>query len=238
MPDGGVLTFSSRTLDVAGDAELEDGEYVQLCISDTGTGMPPEVVERAFEPFFTTKEVGKGTGLGLSMVYGMARQSGGAARIESRPGEGTAVKLLFRKAEGDAAKDAAATADQAPPDAGMQTASVLVIDDDPDVRAFIAAALEEHGYRVREAGDGKEGLAEIERDKPDLVIVDFLMPGLSGAEVARRIRAKLPKQPILFVSGYSETDAVKRTAPDAPLLTKPFRADALAKAVRAALTNG
>ena len=238
MPDGGVLTFSSRTLDVTGDAELEDGEYVQLCISDTGTGMPPEVVERAFEPFFTTKEVGKGTGLGLSMVYGMARQSGGAARIESRPGEGTAVKLLFRKAEGDAAKDAAATADQAPPDAGMQTASVLVIDDDPDVRAFIAAALEEHGYRVREAGDGKEGLAEIERDKPDLVIVDFLMPGLSGAEVARRIRAKLPKQPILFVSGYSETDAVKRTAPDAPLLTKPFRADALAKAVRAALTNG
>ena len=156
MPDGGVLTFSSRTLDVAGDAELEDGEYVQLCISDTGTGMPPEVVERAFEPFFTTKEVGKGTGLGLSMVYGMARQSGGAARIESRPGEGTAVKLLFRKAEGDAAKDAAATTDQAPPDAGMQTASVLVIDDDPDVRAFIAAALEEHGYRVREAGDGKE----------------------------------------------------------------------------------
>jgi PAS domain S-box-containing protein len=238
MPDGGVLTFSSRAIDVAGDPELEDGEYIQLCISDTGTGMPPEVVERAFEPFFTTKEVGKGTGLGLSMVYGMARQSGGAARIESRPGEGTAVKLLFRKAEGEAAKDATATADQAPPDAGVQTASVLVIDDDPDVRAFIAAALEEHGYRVREAGDGTEGLAEIERDKPDLVIVDFLMPGLSGAEVARKIRAKLPKQPILFVSGYSETDAVKRTAPDAPLLTKPFRADALAKAVRGALTNG
>jgi signal transduction histidine kinase len=121
MPDGGVLTFSSRAIDVAGDPELEDGEYIQLCISDTGTGMPPEVVERAFEPFFTTKEVGKGTGLGLSMVYGMARQSGGAARLESRPGEGTAVK---------------------------------------------------------------------------------------------------------------------RTAPDAPLLTKPFRADALAKAVRGALTNG
>jgi PAS domain S-box-containing protein len=238
MPDGGVLTFSSRAIDVAGDPELEDGEYIQLCISDTGTGMPPEVVERAFEPFFTTKEVGKGTGLGLSMVYGMARQSGGAARIESRPGEGTAVKLLFRKAEGEAAKDATATADQAPPDAGVQTASVLVIDDDPDVRAFIAAALEEHGYRVREAGDGTEGLAEIERDKPDLVIVDFLMPGLSGAEVARKIRAKLPKQPILFVSGYSETDAVKRTAPDAPLLTKPFRADALAKAVRGALASG
>jgi CheY-like chemotaxis protein/two-component sensor histidine kinase len=238
MPDGGVLTFSSRAIDVAGDPELEDGEYIQLCISDTGTGMPPEVVERAFEPFFTTKEVGKGTGLGLSMVYGMARQSGGAARIESRPGEGTAVKLLFRKAEGEAAKDATATADQAPPDAGVQTASVLVIDDDPDVRAFIAAALEEHGYRVREAGDGTEGLAEIERDKPDLVIVDFLMPGLSGAEVARKIRAKLPKQPILFVSGYSETDAIRGIAPEAQLLAKPFRADALAQAVRKALASG
>jgi DNA-binding response OmpR family regulator len=113
---------------------------------------------------------------------------------------------------------------------------VLVIDDDPDVRGFIAAALEEQGYRVRQASDGKEGLAEVEREKPDLVIVDFIMPGLSGADVARKIRAKLPQQPILFVSGYSETDAVKRTAPDAPLLSKPFRAEALNKAVQNAIT--
>jgi PAS domain S-box-containing protein len=237
MPDGGVLTFSSRKVEVTGDPELEDGDYVELCISDTGTGMPPEVAERAFEPFFTTKEVGKGTGLGLSMVYGMARQSGGAARIESRPGEGTAVKLLFRKADSAVAKEGTAAADQAQPDSGLQTASVLVIDDDPDVRGFIVAALEEQGYRVREAGDGKEGLAEVEREKPDLVIVDFVMPGLSGADVARKIRGKIPQQPILFVSGYSETDAVKRTAPDAPLLTKPFRADALARAVRGALAS-
>jgi CheY-like chemotaxis protein len=112
---------------------------------------------------------------------------------------------------------------------------VLVIDEDPDVRGFIAAALEEDGYRVREAGDGEEGLAEIERDRPDLVIVDFIMPGMSGAEVASTIRARIPDQAILFVSGYSETEAVKSTAPDAPLLTKPFRADALAKAVRNAI---
>ncbi len=235
MPDGGVLRFSSAKVQVTDDPELDDGDYVELTISDTGTGMPPEVADRAFEPFFTTKEVGKGTGLGLSMVYGMARQSGGAARIESSPGEGTAVKLLFRRAEGEIAPGAAAIANSSSPDTERQTASVLVIDDDSDVRGFIAAALEEQGYRVREAADGAEGLAEIEREKPDLVIVDFIMPGLSGSEVARKIRAKKPSQPILFVSGYSETDAVKDTAPDAPLLTKPFRADALAMAVRSAL---
>ncbi len=104
MPEGGVLTFASKPVRVSGDPELEDGDYVELTISDTGVGMPPEVADRAFEPFFTTKEVGKGTGLGLSMVYGMARQSGGAARIETAPGEGTAVKLLFRKADGEAAE--------------------------------------------------------------------------------------------------------------------------------------
>jgi PAS domain S-box-containing protein len=236
MPDGGVLSFTTRKAAVAGDPDLEDGEYIELCISDTGTGMPPEVVERAFEPFFTTKEVGKGTGLGLSMVYGMARQSGGAARIDSRLGEGTSVKLLFRKAEGEA--ESAAETEVVHAEAEQQSASILVIDDDPDVRGFIAAALEELGYRVREAGDGKEGLAEIDREVPDLVIVDFIMPGLSGAEVAKKIRRSRPNQPIHFVSGYSETEAVKRTAPDAPLLTKPFRADALAKAVRGALANG
>jgi CheY-like chemotaxis protein len=197
--------------------------------------MPPEIAERAFEPFFTTKEVGKGTGLGLSMVYGMARQSGGAARIKSRPGHGTSVTLLFREAKAETAKQAAAADEQAQVQAQRPSASVLVIDDDSDVRGFIAAALEELGYRVREAGDGEEGLAEVERERPDLVIVDFIMPGMSGAEVARKIRAKLPKQAILFVSGYSETDAVKSNAPDAPLLTKPFRADALANAVRNAI---
>jgi PAS domain S-box-containing protein len=235
MPDGGVLSFATRPVSVSGDPEVEDGEYMQLCIADTGTGMPPEIAERAFEPFFTTKEVGKGTGLGLSMVYGMARQSGGAARIESRAGEGTAVKLLFRTATAEVAGEAAAEADPAQAEPQRAPGSILVIDDDPDVRAFIAAALEEQGYRVREASGGREGLAELERDHADLVIVDFVMPEMSGAEVAKKIRAKLPAQPILFVSGYSETEAVKRTAPDAPLLAKPFRADALAKAVRAAV---
>jgi signal transduction histidine kinase/CheY-like chemotaxis protein len=235
MPDGGVLTFSTTPVKIGDDPDLEEGDYIELTISDTGSGMPAEVAERAFEPFFTTKEVGKGTGLGLSMVYGMARQSGGAARIRSRPGEGTAVKLLFRKSQCALDAESAAAADQAQAEPERPSASILVIDDDPDVRAFIVAALDEQGYRVRQASDGKEGLAELDREKPDLVIVDFIMPGMSGADIARKIRSRLPDQSILFVSGYSETDAVKRTAPDAPLLTKPFRADALHKAVRGAL---
>jgi CheY-like chemotaxis protein len=236
MPDGGILSFSSRPVSVRGDPEIMDGDYIELTIADTGAGMPPEVAERAFEPFFTTKEVGKGTGLGLSMVYGMARQSGGAARIESREGEGTAVRLLFRKADVPVTEAAEPAEDSAVPAKPPVPLSVLVIDDDPDVRRFIVETLEEQGYEVREVSDGRAGLAELERSRPDLVVLDFIMPGLSGAEVASRIRAEAPGQPILFVSGYSETEAVKRAAPDTPLLTKPFRADALHKAVRGALT--
>jgi len=235
MPDGGVLTFATEKVSVSGDPELENGDYIELTISDTGVGMPAEIAERAFEPFFTTKEVGKGTGLGLSMVYGMARQSGGTARLESTPGKGTAVKLLFRKADGAANEATAGAEEAAGPARAPIPISVLVIDDDPDVREFIVASLEEQGYRVRQAADGKAGLAEIARERPDVVILDFIMPGLSGSELASRILAKHPQQAILFVSGYSETEAVKRTAPDAPLLAKPFRAEALDKAVRGAL---
>jgi PAS domain S-box-containing protein len=239
MPNGGVLNFTTRPVSVSGDPDLEDGDYVELCISDTGVGMPPEVAERAFEPFFTTKEVGKGTGLGLSMVYGMARQSGGGARIDSAPGKGTAVKLLFRKADEEVIEAVVGADEPVGALVPLAPVSVLVIDDDPDVRGFIVTSLEEHGYRVREASDGREGLAALEREIPDLVVLDFIMPGMSGADVARQIRAKHPHQPILFVSGYSETEAVKRAAPDVPLLAKPFRADALQKAVRGALTpNG
>jgi len=235
MPDGGVLDFTTRIVDTAGDPELDDGRYVELTIADTGTGMTEDVVARAFEPFFTTKEVGKGTGLGLSMVYGMARQSGGTARITSATGEGTSVKMYFRAADGETVADALGAAADETESAARGAASILVIDDDPDVRDFIVTTLEEQGYRVRQASDGERGLKEAARAAPDLVILDFVMPGLSGSEVANRLLAKRPGQPILFVSGYSETEAVRGVAPDAPLLAKPFRADALDKAVRSAL---
>ncbi|HEY1142883.1 MAG TPA: PAS domain-containing protein [Sphingomicrobium sp.] len=237
MPNGGVLSFVTHMVDVRREPDLEDGRYIELIISDTGIGMPEDVLERAFEPFFTTKEVGKGTGLGLSMVYGMAKQSGGTARIQSEPGKGTSVSIFFREAP-HAGEHAAAgeTADESSP-VMTNAETILVIDDDPDVRAFISESLEELGFRVYQANDGKSGLSAFAAESPDLVVLDFIMPGLSGADVASRILSKQPQQPILFVSGYSETDSIRSIAPNAPLLTKPFRADALARAVRGALTR-
>jgi PAS domain S-box-containing protein len=238
MPDGGTLTISSRKRRIAGDPELDPGTYVELSIADTGVGMTPDVLARAFEPFFTTKEVGKGTGLGLSMVYGMARQSGGAVKIESEPGIGTTVRIYFRRADRDAEVPASGgrTGDELR--RGRGAATVLVIDDDEDVRQFIAASLEEYGHEVIEAADGVDGIERFGATQPDLVVIDYIMPGLSGAEVAAHIVATRPGQPILFVSGYNETDAIRKVAPDANILSKPFRAAALEDAVRAALGEG
>jgi CheY-like chemotaxis protein len=234
MPDGGKLLFATKTLTIADDPELADGDYIELSVCDTGTGMDEEVMARAFEPFFTTKEVGKGTGLGLSMVYGVARQSGGTARIDSRLGEGTTVRLYFRNAEG-AAEETAETA--AVTRARRRPASVLVIDDDPDVREYIAASLGDFGYAVREAADGPEGLRAFAEKRPDLVILDYAMPGMNGSEVAARMLRDVPGQPILFVSGYNETEALRSAAPNAQLLAKPFRPDALDAAVHDCLES-
>ena len=234
MPEGGVLKFVSRKVLIDSDSELQPGDYIELCISDTGTGMDEQVASRAFEPFFTTKDIGKGTGLGLSMVYGMARQSGGTARIETSPGNGTSVKLFFRAAEAQPAAVLDAAKEELPPKL-QRAASILVIDDDPDVRGFIVEALVDEGFEVRQCGDGKRGLKEYASARPDLVVLDFVMPEMSGADVASQILGDVPKQKILFVSGYSETEAIKAIAPDSPLLSKPFRSDALCKAVRSAL---
>ncbi|MEO8142374.1 MAG: PAS domain-containing protein [Sphingomicrobium sp.] len=235
MPDGGELSFATSAVCMSGDAELDDGDYIELCVHDTGVGMPPEVAARAFEPFFTTKEVGKGTGLGLSMVYGVARQSGGIARIDSKPGEGTTIRLYFKRAEGEVEDDGLALPTE---NSRAPNASVLVVDDDPDVRDFIVASLGDYGYRVREASDGETGLQAFAEERPDLVILDFAMPGLSGGEVAARILKVVRGQPILFVSGYSESEAIRRAAPQARMLAKPFKPDALDAAVREALGEG
>jgi CheY-like chemotaxis protein len=205
-------------------------------VTDTGCGMPPDVAMRAFDPFFTTKEVGKGTGLGLSQVYGMARQAGGTVRLASAPGEGTVVRILLRATELDARQQAGAAKEKVETAA---QATVLIVDDDPDVRQFLTDSLDTFGYKTIAAADGAAGLDILDRMRPDLLIVDYAMPGMTGAQLASQARTKHPGLPILFASGYAETSALE-TALDgkALVLRKPFRLDvlqaAIAKAMRSA----
>jgi PAS domain S-box-containing protein len=222
MPDGGDLTIATRLHRMEGTGDLAAGEYVELSVSDTGTGMPSDVVARAFDPFFTTKGVGRGTGLGLSQVYGIAKQAGGTVRIDSRLGVGTTVRIYLprtgapvRTGEEPEAKEAAIS---------DSTATILVIDDDPDVRRMLVASLDALNYRVIEADDGLRGLAALDEGSPDLMMVDFAMPGMNGAEVAKAAREKRPDLPIVFASGYADTAAIEAvTGDDIFVLRKPFR---------------
>lgn len=233
MPDGGDLTIRTGSRRIDKDVELEPGDYVELAVQDTGSGMPPEVVARAFDPFFTTKGVGKGTGLGLSQVYGIARQAGGAVRIDSRPGEGTTVYIYLRKT--NAPPEEKARDDVSEVSERRGSARVLIVDDDSDLRRVLAASLEALGYEVLEASNGPMGLELAETAGPDLMMVDFALPGMNGAQVAQAARERWPNLPIIFASGYSDTDAIERAAIDAPVLRKPFRVDQLQGALALAL---
>ena len=226
MAGGGHLTIGTRVREILGDPELAAGPYVELAVSDTGIGMDADVAARAFDPFFTTKGTGKGTGLGLSQVYGIAKQGGGTARISTSPGQGTTVSLLLPRTE------AQPDPDEAPgfstPVVRESAARILVIDDDEDVRRMMADSIEALGFDVVEAADGRSGLRALEREIPDLVLVDFAMPEMNGAEVAEAIRRMLPDLPIIFVSGFSDTAAIEQVAGGAiPMLRKPFRIDEL-----------
>ncbi len=237
MPDGGELRITTARRQVGQDAELNPGEYVELSVTDTGTGMPPEVLARALDPFFTTKDVGKGTGLGLSQVYGIARQTGGTVRIKSRVGQGTTVCILLPRTNEAPER----TADpEVAPDMKLDgpQATVLVIDDDPDVRAMLVASLDALGYRVLEAQDGATGLSVLRDSQPDLLLVDFAMPSMTGAEVARAAQAQRPEMPIVFMSGYSDTAAIEAAAGcDAVMLRKPFRMHDLQSVLAGALEH-
>jgi PAS domain S-box-containing protein len=228
-----TISTSRATAAQLAAAGLPDGDYVAVAVSDDGPGMAPEIVARAFDPFYTTKAVGQGTGLGLSQVYGIARQSGGVAVIDSRVGQGTTVSILLPQVEGALATDAADAAPAAADPAARGT--VLVVDDDPDVRRFIVDSLDTLGFRVLEAADGPAGLELFEREQPDLLLLDFAMPGMNGAEVAERARRLRPEQRVLFASGYADTRAIEHAAGDAAVLRKPFRLTELAAAVEGAL---
>ncbi len=236
MPDGGTLSIALRNHGLAGRDDVEDGDYLGISVTDTGTGIAPEILERVFEPFFTTKPVGRGSGLGLSMVFGMARQSGGTVTIDSTPGKGTTVTIFLRHAPGARAAETAPRI-AAPADidqlAGLK---ILVVDDEPVVREVVAEMLSDMGCIVLTAEDGKQALAIAESEKPVAALLDFAMPGMNGAEVARRLLALRPDTRIVFATGFAQSDAIDAAVGDnAIVLRKPFSPGALADSLRKAL---
>jgi signal transduction histidine kinase/CheY-like chemotaxis protein len=234
MPGGGRITIATgnRWVDrsYAARNEMPEGQYLSVCVTDTGSGMPPEVVARVFEPFFTTKPLGEGTGLGLSMIYGFARQSGGHVRIQSEVGLGTTVCLYLPRHRGVAEADDGAGEAARLGRVGRGEA-VLVVDDEPTVRMLVVDVLTDMGYATVEAADGVAGLTMLQSDaRIDLLITDVGLPGgMNGRQMADAGRALRPDLKVLFITGYAESAAIGdgRLGPGMQVLTKPFAMDAL-----------
>jgi PAS domain S-box-containing protein len=250
MPDGGRLTIETANKWLDGGAEhecdLPAGQYVALSVTDTGSGMPPEVARRAFDPFFTTKPAGKGTGLGLSMIHGFVRQSGGQVRIYSEVGQGTTVCLYLPRHDGDEeaeakakAKAKAAVTLAAPAIGSGET--VLVVDDEPAVQMLVAEVLKELNYLAIEARDGADALQILQSDaRVDLLVTDVAMPGgMNGRQLVDAARELRPELRALFITGYAENALVgkKQLPPNMQVLTKPFTMEALAARVRDLLSR-
>ncbi len=235
MPSGGVVRIATRNLAAVPDAltaELNPGAYVAIEVADTGAGMTPAVLARAFEPFFTTKGQGKGTGLGLAQVYGFARQSGGTVRIVSAENEGTVITLYLPRTTEVA--DPVAIERLAQATGSRQR--ILVVDDDNDVRGVAAQMIEEIGYQVVAAASGSEALTEFGRASFDLVLTDVVMPGMSGVDLARRIRAVAPAMPLLFASGYADVATFGDELAAETVLKKPYRIGEVAARIGDALS--
>jgi PAS domain S-box-containing protein len=225
MPSGGELNLSTA-LTVCGRPrygwEPEPGRYVCISVADNGRGMTPEVMERAFEPFFTTKTEGKGSGLGLSQVLGLAKQLGGGVRVQSAPGGGCTVSICLPVSDAPPPKEAPRESGLAAHQAAIAGASILLVDDDDDVRRFVADLLSESGCSVRTEADGPAALDALEDGPYDLIVLDFAMPGMTGAEVARLVRERKHEAPILIMTGYLEHEAVLAQLGAQPILQKPF----------------
>lgn len=235
MPDGGAIVVSAdnRRIDFGGDLGLARGDYVVIAVTDTGTGIPANILDRVTEPFFTTKDVGKGTGLGLSMVYGFAQQSGGTLRIESVVDQGSRIEIWLPRAAGDEADvpPRSEIARTAPRD--VRALRILLIDDNSDVRAVTGEILADGGHAVTSAAGGAEALAIVERDPDafDLVVTDYAMPLVSGLEVIRLVRNLRPTLPALLVTGYADLESLSNRPDDICVLAKPFDPDALMRAI-------
>ncbi|MEA1830879.1 GAF domain-containing protein [Methylobacterium durans] len=239
MPESGRITIAAanRQLDdrEARAHDLPPGEYLSLCVTDTGTGMTPEVVARAFDPFFTTKPLGQGTGLGLSMIYGFVRQTGGQVRIESEPGAGTTVCLYLPRHHGTVAEDAA-LAERPDAPRAVDGETVLVVDDEPSVRMLVTDVLEDLGYTAIEAADGASGLKILQTNvRVDLLVTDVGLPGsMNGRQVADAARVTRPDLKVLFITGYAETAMLRDGSldPGMQVMTKPFVMETLADRIR------
>ncbi len=242
MPSGGKLTIETTncTFDETMAApwdEFAPGAYVMIAVSDTGSGISPDVMPHIFEPFFTTKEIGRGTGLGLSQAYGFVKQSGGHIKIYSEVGVGTTVKLYLPSGQASGVVD---KEDAAPTARGSAHGEmVLVVEDDPDVRAFSVDTLREFGYAVVQAGSGVEALQRLEEEASiRLMFTDVGLPGgMTGRELADVARVRWPKLKVLFTTGYARNAIVHhgRLDPGVELIAKPFTANALAARIRGML---
>jgi len=238
MPEGGTLAIETANVQLSGPARqtrpaFHPGPHVVLSVSDTGTGMPPEVQERIFEPFFTTKEPDKGTGLGLSMVYGIVSQSGGDIEVASEPGQGTTFRIFLPRVDESAQASAERSATHRVP-SGVET--VLLVEDEPTVRSFARIVLERCGYRVLEAGSGPEALALAARHPTtiDLLLTDVVMPEMNGRALAERLAGLRPALRVLYMSGHTGTTLIPRDN-GSQLIQKPFSHDTLAAKVREVL---
>lgn len=240
MPSGGTLTIETEAVSFDEDPreaeEAARGDYLRVSVSDTGTGMSPEVCARAIEPFFTTKDVGSGTGLGLSMVYGFMKQIGGHARLSSEVGRGTRVSLFFPRMRADAGSTTESGEAEAPRGQGE---TVLVVEDDPDVRLVTVSRLENLGYHVKVAVDGQDALRAVQ-DEPgiDLALIDVVMPGgMDGHVLADEIERIAPQIKLILTSGYSPRMAESGTKAHRPFLPKPSSRDQLAQLMRQVLAG-
>jgi len=232
MPDGGTLTIFTDRVRLEDEPDHPAGDYVRITVADTGQGMPADVLARAVEPFFSTKPLGKGTGLGLAQVYGIAQQAGGTLRIDSEVGKGTSVDILLPSAPGSAQAVRESNPGDCVPAGSAAGKRVLIVDDDDDVRAFLAESLEGLGCRVASAPSGEQGLESLREARPDLVLLDYAMPGMNGAQVARAARDMHPGLPIVFVTGYAESEQLEAAlGGDVPVLRKPFTLAELSSAV-------
>ena len=237
MPDGGRLTIETANaqLDEAYSSlheDLQPGDYVVVSVSDTGIGMPPEVLAKAIDPFFTTKPVGEGTGLGLSMIYGFAKQSRGHLRIDSEPGHGHDRQALSSASPARRRRPGHSIA-ETPRGKGE---TILLVEDDATVRSIISDVLKELGYNVLLAADARPAIPLLKSDQPiDLMVSDVVLPHVNGRKLAEIARALRPHLKVLFVSGYAENATSRGDFLDTgmDMLTKPFALDALGAKVHA-----